>query len=202
MSLNKALARFGVNNKRFVTTTGLVVFDGVTKTTDGYTHARHGHVTAVEPARFHGGEDPEDTAEQRWWLTQPEDAQRHADAVADAFPGFTYIAGDDEHPPAFAGTLNSGFGVHEILILLRSDRGLPFVVIPNRRLGKQRGRHWRRAPHLYDSGALCVAGRDDWNPDQHTAATVIAWTAHWLAAYVFWLADSQNRWPTEGQDVA
>lgn len=202
MSLSKVLAKFGVTNKRYVTTTGLVVFDGVTKTVNGYSHLTHGHVTPVAKGHFHGGVDPEDEADDRWWLTDPAEVQRHLDAMAVAFPGWTFIAGDDDTPPAFGGALDTGRGRFDVLVLLRRDRGLPFAVVPDVRLGKHRGRLWKRSPHLYDSGALCIAAQSDWLPDEHTAATAVAWAAHWLANYTLWFVDSLDRWPTEGQDVA
>lgn len=196
------LAKFGVANKRFVTTSGLILFDDVVRTSNGFVHSTFGHVTPVVKARFHGGADPSDAVDTRWWLTDEEEVQRHVDAMSRAFPTFGFVAGDEEHAPVFGGTLDSGRGSFEVLVMLRRDRGLPCVVAPNVRLGKHSGRRWKAAPHLYDSGALCVAGQEDWDPDEHTAATAVAWAAHWFANYTLWFVDSMDRWPTEGQDVA
>lgn len=202
MSLKNVLAKFGIKNMRYVTTTGLIVFDGVLQTANGYSHTTHGHVTRVANGRFHGGSEPEDVDDDRWWLVDTTELQRHVDAMAEAFPAFSYIRGDEKSPPAFGGTIDTGRGKFDVLVLLRRDRGLPFVVVPNVRLGKQRGRRWIRAPHLYDSDALCIAAQDDWDSGEHTTATAVAWAAHWLANYTLWFISSNNRWPTEGQEVA
>ncbi|CPT75881.1 Uncharacterised protein [Mycobacteroides abscessus] len=80
--------------------------------------------------------------------------------------------------------------------MTRRDQGLPRVHVFNHRLGANAGRKWQPSPHLFTSGSLCVADASDWDPEQHTAATVTAWAAHWLAAYTEWRMS--RRWPVEG----
>ena len=63
-------------------------------------------------------------------------------------------------------------------------------------LGRYEGRRFRRPPHLYDSGALCVAATSDWDQERHTTATAVAWGAHWFAAYTEWRMG--GHWPTDG----
>lgn len=62
-SMPALLSHFGINTARFVTDTGEVVFDGVTKVGSGFAHTVHGAVTPVAKHTFHGGmEEPDDDA--------------------------------------------------------------------------------------------------------------------------------------------
>ena len=198
MSMPALLSHFGINAARYVTSTGEVVFDGVAKVGSGFTHAVHGAVTPVAKHTFHGGdEEPDDGHDgpAAWWDDEDE-INRHVEAMEKAFPAFTYLADDDGSGPFWGGVIDTGRGRFEIGIFPRLDQGLPRIVVFNRRLGAQAGRHWRPAPHLYINGNLCVADRDDWDPAEHTVATATAWAAHWLAAYTEWRMS--RRWPVEG----
>jgi hypothetical protein len=95
------------------------------------------------------------------------------------------------------GDIDTGRGKFKVVVVLRRDQGLPFVrLFGGPRLGVNAGRRWMPSPHLYLNGNLCVADSADWNQDEHTAATVVAWTAHWLAAYTEWRIT--RRWPVQG----
>ena len=52
---------------------------------------------------------------------------------------------------------------------------------------------------LLDLHAASGSQADDWNADEHDAVTVVAWAAHWLAAYSEWRFTS--KWPSEGAAV-
>lgn len=174
-----------------------MIFDGVTQDSVGYSHPDFGAVSAVAPHQFHGdGPEPEDeVASVDWWDDQAQ-LQRHVDALSASFPGFRRLDGD--HPPIWYGDLDTGRGKFTVALALRSDRGLPFVrVIKGGKLGIPNGRRVFNSPHLYLNGALCIADQSDWDPDVHTVATAVAWTAHWLAAFTEWRIT--RRWPVEGQ---
>lgn len=199
MTIAALLSHHGVAVPRFVTVDGQIVFDGVAATAKGYTHVTHGSVTPVASHTFHAGEDLADAgalSDAAWW-TEAAEISRHVEAMATAFPNFFYEPATSEHPPCWHGTINTGRGSFTVGIFMRRDRGLPFVsVLSKQRLGRQEGRRFVRAPHLYDSGALCVAGKSDWNQEVHTAATVTAWAAHWLAAFTEWRFT--GKWPVSG----
>lgn len=198
MSMPALLSHFGINTARFVSQTGEIVFDGVMKTVNGFTHGTLGVVTPVAKHTFHGGEDePDDipAGPAVWWDDETQLA-RHIEAMETSFPDFVYVAPDDDSGPCWGGTIDTGRGKFEVGILPRRDQALPRVVVFNRRLGAQAGRKWQDSPHLYLNGNLCIADRNDWNPAEHTAATVTAWAAHWLAAYTEWRMS--RRWPVEG----
>lgn len=198
MSMPALLSHFGINNARFVTQTGEIVFDGVTKTASGFTHATLGPVMSVAKHTFHGGEDePDDDPDdfQVWWDDEAQ-IRRHTDAMELAFPDFVYVPPDDKGGPCWGGIIDTGRGMFEIGIFPRRDQGLPRIVVLNRRLGAPAGRRWQNSPHLYLNGNPCVADREDWDPFEHTVATAAAWTAHWLAAYTEWRMS--RRWPVEG----
>lgn len=203
MSMPALLSHFGINTARFVTTTGEVVFDGVSTTGAGtFTHASLGSVTPVAAHTFHGGEEPEDgTGAATAWWGERDQINRHIEAMKRSFPNFTYVPGGGDLAPSWIGEINSGRGRFKIAIVLRRDQGLPSVRVLGPRLGVNSGRRWVPSPHLYINGNLCVADRDEWIPRDHTAATVTAWAAHWLAAYTEWRMS--RRWAVEGvQSVA
>lgn len=198
MSMPALLSHFGINTARFVTHTGEIVFHGVTKTGNGFTHPTLGAVTPVSKHTFHGGEDePDDGPEGPtvWW-DEVDQITRHIEAMENAFPNFVYVPPDDNSGPCWGGNIDTGRGKFEVGIFPRRDQGLPRVVVFDRRLGAQAGRKWQSSPHLYLNGNLCVADREDWDSAEHTVATVTAWAAHWLAAYTEWRMS--RRWPVEG----
>lgn len=199
MSMPALLSHFGINTARYVTTDGQVVFDGVICSGSSCSHATLGRVTPVLGHTFHGGEgqsdEPMDQTEP-WW-DDPSEIARHVDAMQTCFPTFVYLPPDGGLEPRWIGVIDTGRGRFRIAIALRRDRGLPHVsIVRGPRLGVHSGRRWIPSPHLYLNGNLCVADRDDWDVRQHTAATVTAWAAHWLAAYTEWRFS--RRWPVEG----
>lgn len=200
MTVTSFLAAHGIQRARYVTADGRTIFDNVTASGSVYTHPTHGTVTKVANHTFHDGHEPTDASADSWW-TDETSLRRHIDAVSEAFPAFDFIAPEGESAPAWVGELNTGRGAFRVGLVLRRDNGLPFVaVLGNRRLGKPAGRHFIRSPHLYDSGNPCIADQADWRPDEHTAATAIAWLAHWLAAYTEWRIT--DRWPVAGVHCA
>lgn len=198
MTIAALLQHHGVRAPRYVTVAGQIVFDGVTVTSTGPVHSAYGPVTSVAPHTFHGGEEAADElppSATGWW-DDADQINRHIDEMKKSFPGFTYLPADGELPPSWGGIIDTGRGRFEVLVMTRRDQGLPRVHVFNHRVGVHAGRKWQRPPHLFTSGSLCVAGTSDWDPSQHTAATVTAWAAHWLAAYTEWRMSRQ--WPVEG----
>jgi hypothetical protein len=199
MSMPALLSHFGINTARFVTTTGEVIFDGVTKSVSGgYSHATYGAVTPMASHTFHGGEeepDDHDDGPNIWWEDEAQ-INRHIEAMKQSFPNFLYLPPEGGSAPFWGGVIDTGRGAFNVGLFLRRDKGLPSIVVFNRRLGAPAGRRWQRSPHLYDNDNLCVAERDEWNADEHTAATATAWAAHWLAAYTEWRMS--RRWPVDG----
>jgi hypothetical protein len=200
MTIAALLSHFGVNNVRYVAVGGEVVFDGVKAIPGvGYVHATHGPVTPVAKHTFHGGEEEpdDDSSSDRIWWDDEAEITKHINAMKVAFPGFAYVPASDDTAPCWIGEINTGRGTFTVGVLLRRDRGLPRIAVVNGpRLGVNAGRNWKRSPHLYDNDNPCVADHSDWDPKVHTAATVTAWAAHWLAAYTLWRIT--RRWPTEG----
>lgn len=191
MTIAQLLSHHGHKAPRWVDVDGQVVFDA---------SAAAKPLTAMAPHTFHGGDDPEDvgdSASGSWWSHEAEMA-RHVDSVSESFSGFHYLPAEDDAPPAFGGLINTGRGTFKVLVMMRRDGGLPFVSVVGPRLGRVEGRTWRKPPHLYVSGALCVADQGDWRRGEHTAATAILWAAHWLAAYTEWRFT--GRWPIEGYE--
>lgn len=200
MTIAALLSAHGIRASRYVTADGRTIFDNVTATLNGFIHPVHGSVTKVAPHTFHDGPAPTDDAAEDWWH-DPALVAPHVAAMGRAFPSFRFIPAEGGKAPTWTGTLNTGRGRFEVDVTLRHDRGLPFVRILNRkRLGKHAGRHFRRPPHIYLSGAPCIADQSDWDPAEHTAATATAWLAHWLAAYTEWLFF--DRWPVDGDSSA
>lgn len=200
MTIPALLSHFGIDAKRYVTSGGRVIFDGVTASRGVATHHTYGAVTPIVNHRFHGDEDePVNERTPTAWWTDPDKLARHDDAVKAAFPGFVRSS-SEEAPPAWGGVIDTGRGKFTIGVFTRWDEGLPSVSLINGpRLGVPEGRRWTPSPHLYLNGSLCVAERDDWQPGEHTVATVIAWAAHWLAAYTDWRIS--RRWPVEGVQI-
>lgn len=154
-------------------------------------------LTPIKPHTFHGGDDSVDAGASSSWWEEPGAMEKERASVAAAFPGFVDIS-DPGEPPLFAGKIDTGFGTFAVAIVHRRDHGLPAVVpLDGRRRERLEGRRTVPSPHLYVSGRLCVADESDWDSSTDTAATVIAWAAHWHAQYVVWRATSR-RWPSEG----
>lgn len=198
VTIPSLLRHHGVRAPRFVTVDGRIVFDNVTVTAAGPVHSVHGPVTAVRPHAFHGGDEAADESPPsptEWWHDETL-IGRHIDEMNKSFPGFVYLPADDELTPCWGGTIDTGRGKFEVLVITRRDQGLPRVHVTKPRLGVNAGRRWQLPPHLFTSGSLCVADTKDWISSQHTAATVTAWAAHWLAAYSEWRFT--RRWPVEG----
>ena len=202
MTIAALLGHFGINVPRYVTMDGQIVFDGVTASAGGgFTSTTHGAVTPVTNHTFHGGEEPDDaptdpTESGAWW-DDTAALDRHVAAMRQQFPGGVFVPAEDDMAPCWIGDINTGRGTFRVGVILRHDGGLPSVrVLSVPQLGVHVGRRWQPSPHLYTTGALCVADRSDWDPAVHTAATVTGWAAHWLAAFTEWRIT--RRWPVEG----
>ena len=188
MSIATLFRHVGINVQRFVTVDGTVVTDpGL---------AAGG--LAVEPHRFHGGPDVVEVASasrEAWWNTDKRRRDADEAVMRTFFPNFELCLDNDDY--VWIGDIDSGRGTFKVAIAHRVDGGLPLVASLSRKnLTRREGRRDRRSPHLYDSGMLCVAAQSDWDPTQHTTATVVAWTAHWFAAYTVWWMSGV--WPTDG----
>lgn len=195
MSMAQLLSINGARTPRFITVAGRTVFGSVTATASGLIHPEHGLVTAVAPGTFHGGGDPEDDGQHHWWA-DTETMRPHIEAMSHSFPGFVYVEPVGEMAPWWHGMIDTGRGAFHVGVFLRQDEGLPHVkVLSKQRLGRNCGRRFVRSPHLYDSGALCIADQSDWDITAHTAATATAWAAHWLAAFTEWRITL--KWPVE-----
>ncbi len=198
MSIAALLHHHGVDVPRYVTVNGQIVFDDVQVSPSGYTHSSLGAVAPVQNHTFHGGDEASDNADHEgtpWWSDEAR-LQRHISAMEQSFPGFIYVAASDGLGPCWGGELNTGRGKFKVLIMTRRDEGLPRVMVVGPKLGVPSGKSWIPSPHLYLNGNLCVADEGDWNPEEHTIATVTAWAAHWLAAYTEWRMT--RHWPAEG----
>jgi hypothetical protein len=200
MSLPSLLRHVGAHIPRGVTVDGRVL--------TGHAAARAvaaGAATTVLPHVFHGGtapvlETPTPTGKDRyaraWWEIDHDARDADIATVTAAFPSFTYDDTDGVH--RFEGLINTGRGRFFVAIVGDPAGGMPHVVpVRPKALGRHEGRRgFRRADHTYTNGNLCVADRDDWDPEVHSTAAVIAWTAHWYAAYTDWLLGGP--WPTGG----
>ncbi|MFJ3940064.1 hypothetical protein [Streptomyces parvus] len=195
MSIHSLLRHVGIDVPRYITVNGRVIFDTPASPAAGAAVAA---ATRVEPHRFHAGPDPAPARgkhDNAWWNVDASARQRDIEAMSKAFPGFILFEEDDDF--WYGGTIDTGRGKFLIAVLPQTNRSLPTIRLVSKfKLGRQEGRYWRRSPHLYDSGALCVAAVDDWNSEVHTTATATAWAAHWLAAYTEWRVSGV--WPTEG----
>lgn len=201
MSIAALLSHHGLNVPRYVTIDGEIVFDGVTETASGPRHQSRGPVTRVPNHTFHGGHNVlDDKGTGTLWWDDTTELEKHVRAVELAFPNFRYAAPEGEMPPSWTGEVNTGRGRFVIRVSLRRNGGLPRVQLVSRqRLGRNAGRRFVRSPHLYLNEDLCVAEGADWR-EEHTAATAIAWAAHWLACYTEWRFTM--RWPVAGVDGA
>lgn len=190
MTIAGMLRKLGHNTPRYVDHSGRVRFKPSTNSAvNGF---------AVTPHTFHGGEEhmpPLDTG-RRWW-EMPEVLDRDRQEMRVHFPEFREIPASEGLPPAWIGSIDTGYGRFSIAVCHRTDRSLPCVIpLAPKQRRRSEGRFNKQSPHLYLNGHLCVAAADDWNPERDSIATVVAWTAHWHACYVEWHASGQ--WPTEG----
>lgn len=191
MSLPSLLRRVGHAVPRGVSVDGRIVTGAAAAAA-----IAAGTANRVAPHAFHGGKDPTtpDQESGAWW-ENAEARARDTAAMAAAFPTFRLDDGDGGYD--WRGVIDTGRGRFRVAII-GSPRGrLPQVVpLQPRSFSRHEGRTLRRSPHLYDSGNLCVAAQDDWDAEHHTTATVVGWTAHWLAAYTDWRLGGP--WPTAG----
>ncbi|GGL77484.1 hypothetical protein [Glutamicibacter protophormiae] len=204
MTIASLLRHHGIDVPKYVTVSGRIIFDGVTKSASGdHVHNEFGVVTPVASHTFHGGAAVVDSRSENdsvWWenvnMIQP-----HIDAMSNSFPGFRYQPAIAESGPYWRGTIDTGRGKFDVGVFLRQDQKIPRVRVLNKfQLGVSVNGGWRASPHLYDNGNLCVAGSSDWIAGIHTAATATAWAAHWLAAYTEWRFT--RVWPADGARFA
>ena len=190
MTITDVLRINGVNTPRFASPTGRLQFQTEPSRVEGLPLKSH---------TFHGGEDVEveEDAQNCWWMSDGSMELERA-SMAKWFPSFTEYAGDENSPPAWGGTIDTGRRKFNVLFLHRWDRGLPRVIpVTPKSLKRQFGyRVVNSPPHIYTSGNLCVASEEDWDPEGDDMTTVIAWTTHWLANYVEWTFT--GKWPSEG----
>lgn len=187
MTIADLLTHHGHKRPRWVDVDGRMVFG---------TPAVSSSALAVKPHTFHGGDDPEEVEAATAWWHDSAKLDAHLQAMGTHFPGFTYLAPEEGHTPSWTGTIDTGRGRFRIIAITRRDRGLPYVAILGPKIGKNTRYGWTMPPHTYLSGRPCIASQDDWNGEEDTVATAVAWTAHWLAAYTEWRIT--NRWPVEG----
>lgn len=188
MTIAALLSHLGIQVPRYVTVDGLVVGGVVPPSVTG---------TQVKPARFHGGEDPVRRDGTPWWIADPAAAVADVTDMASRFPHFMPVRDQDEY--VWIGTIDTGRGRFPIRVAHHTERSLPTITVPGRRLGRSKRGLWQEPPHTYLSGALCVAGVDDWDATD-TTSTAVAWAAQWLAAYTQWR--TSGTWPTPGHDRA
>jgi len=193
MTIPTLLQHVGLTVPRYVTVAGQIVMDP---------QASPSSVApmAVQPHRFHGGDDPAPPREayaDAWWNADP--VARAADEAAMQlhFPGFVQFGDNADY--AYGGVIDTGRGRFEVLVLPHVDKSLPTVVPCHKSLGRHAGRRMQKPDHVYLNGNLCVASTSDWHPDRHTTATAVGWAAHWFAAYTEWRMS--GRWPTVGVDA-
>jgi hypothetical protein len=191
MTVATLLAHVGIDVPRYVTVDGEIVLDPSVSRTVSAAPLR------IEPHRFHDGNDPAPARgryETAWWNTDQEARASDIDSMRTHFPGFLLHSQNGDY--FWTGKINTGRGTFAVLILPHVDRSLPSIVPKIRNLGRAKGRRLCKPPHLYDSGALCVAATTDWDPARHSTATAVAWAAHWFAAYTEWRI--RGYWPADG----
>lgn len=191
MSIAQLLRHVGIDVPRYVTVDGQVVFDPAVA---GLSQPAP---LAMSPHRFHGGVDPSpprDALTDAWWKRDPDARAADVAAMARHFPGFQLIEEGGDY--VYGGRINTGRGAFRVLVLPHSDGSMPTIVPVHRNLGRDIAGQHRKPPHLYLSGSLCVAAESNWNPVEHSTATVVGWAAHWFAAYTDWRLSA--RWPTDG----
>jgi hypothetical protein len=191
MTVATLLAHVGIDVPRYVTVDGKIVLNSSGPRAAVVSPMR------IEPHRFHGGDDPappRNKYDKAWWSTDLEARALDENSMRTHFPGFSLHSENGDY--FWSGKINTGRGMFAILVLPHVDHSLPSVVPSNKNLGRPEGRRLRKPPHLYNSGALCVAAATDWDPSRHTTATAVGWAAHWFAAYTEWRM--RGYWPTDG----
>jgi class 3 adenylate cyclase len=158
--------------------------------------------TPIAAHRFHHGIEIESPIQGTpWWDELPAMLERERRRVSEAFPSFE--AFESEGCIGWRGTLRPWQREFTIESLWRRDRArIPRVSVTSEsHLGRMERGKWKRAPHLFDAGNLCVARSSDWLPMAYDATTVIAWAAHWLGCYEQWVM-FRRQWPRIGQGDA
>lgn len=188
MTIAAVLKHHGHHCARSILTNGRLRFDIKSVSSTSVSMPLKSHT-------FHGGSDHVEGAPSGWWL-EPGSMDVECEEMATYFPDFHLIEGTEDAPPAWYGTIHTSLGKYPVLISHRRDHSLPGVtpVNPVHR-GRNVGRRFRRSPHLYDNGNLCVALESDWEAGSDTAATVVGWAAHWHAVYQEWFFT--GKWATE-----
>jgi adenylate cyclase len=156
-------------------------------------------VNAIAAHRFHHGVETESPIPgTAWWDERPALLERERRNISTAFPSFEEF--ESEGRIGWRGTVMPWSREFTIEILWHLNRAqIPRVnVTSDAHLGRMERGKWKRAPHLFDAGNLCVARPEDWRPSEHDATTVIAWAAHWLGCYEQW-AVFRREWPRVGQ---
>ncbi len=208
MTIASLLSKLNNRAPRFVTIKGQVIGDtGVVKVGSEFRHPEHGSVTAIQKHVFHDDQDDaisnldgeiSGIDEKSWWVSDPASLNNEQINMARSFPDFVQI--DNNGRVAWSGVIDTGRGKFTIVVTHRNDHGLPSIdVVSPKTLGRAAGKKFVKPPHLYTSGKICVAAKEDWNPSTNDAVTVVAWAAHWLAAYTEWRFSM--RWPVSGLDV-
>lgn len=193
MTLPSLLRKVGIDVHRGVTVDGTLVVGRQVLAA-----AAAGQVTSIQPHRFHGGEDPSPSRDERgdaWWVSDP---KRKTTDIADMRERFSDVVVLDENDDlAYGVQFNTGRGRYHALILPHVDGTLPSVVVTRPgRLGRNEGRQFTKPPHLYLNGALCVASQSDWADKGYLTSVAAAWAGHWLACYTEWRMSGV--WPTDG----
>lgn len=189
MSMVSLLARHGVDAPRVITATGGLSIGGSAQGLQ------------VAPHTFHGGDEPTPVAGDGvpWWHDEAALKRERAEMNV-WFPGFVELEVDGDAPPVWFGSIDTGRGIRDVVVGHRTDHSLP-VVMPVKPVARRpKNGKLIQSPHLYTTGNLCVADTADWDPSIHTAATVVAWAAHWYACHMDWLL--LGVWPSDGYSVA
>jgi hypothetical protein len=196
MTLPSLFRKVGINVPRGVTVGGAVVLGSSRIQSASAASA----ITAMQPHRFHGGNDPAPSRSNKasaWWIQSPDEKQRDISDMRKRFANVTITDTDEEL--AYGVSFDTGRGKYGALILPQVNKSIPSVFMTHpKRLGRNEGRNFRLAPHLYLSGALCVADASDWDGKGFGTSVAAAWTAHWLACYTVWRMNGV--WPAEGYE--
>lgn len=190
MSIPALLRRVGLSAPRGVSIDGRILFGEALAAS-----LAEGTASPLIRHTFHGGEQTAPPCGPPWW-SDDDARERDVAAVRAAFPGFHLDQADGGY--SWQGTLNTGHGRFEVRVEGSPANRLPRVrPVRPAALGRNFGRRGLMRPeHMFLNGDLCVADESDFDPARDTTATVIAWVAHWYAAYVDWRID--GRWVVEG----
>ena len=132
-----------------------------------------------------------ETTYGRWRLAT------EARAMSERFPGFDACLSADGRL-GWVGPLRSGFHAQNRYLVRVTypetfPDGAPVVAIEEPTLPEN-------APHVLDRQRLCLfrpldGPRYGYDPARTTAATLVAWTAHWVHCFEHWQETGQ--WPHE-----